>query len=45
VIQVDGVATTYISDNGDFTVAAALPKPHTSTWRFFLDEVDSRSGN
>ena len=40
VIHLDGVATTYISDNGDFTAAAAMPSPHTSTSRFFLDEVD-----
>ena len=40
VIHLDGVATTYISDNGDFTGAASMPKPHTSTSRFFLDEVD-----
>jgi lysophospholipase L1-like esterase len=40
VIHLDGVATTYISDNADSTAAATLPKPHTSTSRFFIDEVD-----
>ncbi|HKN28082.1 MAG TPA: SGNH/GDSL hydrolase family protein [Roseiarcus sp.] len=40
VIHLDGVATTYISDNGDFTAAAAMPSPHASTSRFFIDEVD-----
>jgi lysophospholipase L1-like esterase len=40
VIHLDGVATTYISDDGDFTSAAAMPSPHTSTSRFFIDEVD-----
>jgi len=33
-------AATYISDNGDFTGAAAMPAPHASTSRFFVDEVD-----
>jgi lysophospholipase L1-like esterase len=40
VIHFDGVATTYISGDGDFTAAAAIPSPHTSTSRFFIDEVD-----
>jgi lysophospholipase L1-like esterase len=40
VIHLDGVATTYISGDGDFTAAAAIPSPKTSTSRFFLDEVD-----
>jgi lysophospholipase L1-like esterase len=40
VIHLDGVTTTYISDNGDFTASTTMPKPHTSTSRFFLDEVD-----
>ena len=40
VIHLDGVATTYISGDGDFTTAAAIPSPHTSTSRFFIDEVD-----
>ena len=40
VIHLDGVATTYISGDGDFTAAAAIPSPHTSTSRFFIDEVD-----
>ena len=40
VIHLDGVATTYISDDGDFTAAATMPSPHTSTSRFFIDEVD-----
>src|SRR5271167_4486890 len=40
VIHLDGVATTYISGDGDFTAAAAIPSPKTSTSRFFIDEVD-----
>jgi lysophospholipase L1-like esterase len=40
VIHLDGVATTYISGDGDFTAAAAIPSPKTSTSRYFLDEVD-----
>jgi len=40
VIHLDGVATTYISNDVDSTAAAALPSPHTSTSRFFVDEVD-----
>jgi lysophospholipase L1-like esterase len=40
VIHLDGVATTYISNDGDFTTAATMPSPHTSTSRFFIDEVD-----
>ncbi len=40
VIHLDGVATTYISNDADSTAAAALPSPHTSTSRFFIDEVD-----
>ena len=40
VIHNDGVATTYISNDADSTAAAALPSPHTSTSRFFVDEVD-----
>jgi len=40
VIHLDGVATTYISNDADSTAAAALPSPHTSTSRFFVDEVD-----
>ena len=40
VIHFDGVATTYISGDGDFTAAAAIPSPKTSTSRFFIDEVD-----
>jgi len=39
VIHLDGVATTYISE-GDATAAATLPSPHTSTSRFFIDEID-----
>jgi lysophospholipase L1-like esterase len=40
VIHLDGVATTYISNDADSTAAATLPSPHTSTSRFFVDEVD-----
>jgi lysophospholipase L1-like esterase len=40
VIHPDGVATTDISGEGDFTVATAIPSPKTSTSRFFLNEVD-----
>jgi lysophospholipase L1-like esterase len=40
VIHPDGVATTDISGEGDFTAAAAIPSPKTSRWRFFLNEVD-----
>ena len=40
VIHLDGVATTQISGDGDFTSAASIPSPKTSTSRFFLDEVD-----
>ncbi len=40
VIHLDGVATTQISGDGDFTAAAAIPSPKTSTSRFFLNEVD-----
>ena len=40
VIHPDGVATTDISGEGDFTAAAAIPSPKTSTSRFFLNEVD-----
>jgi lysophospholipase L1-like esterase len=40
VVHNDGVATTYISNDADSTAAAALPSPHTSTSRFFMDEVD-----
>ena len=40
VIHLDGVATTYISNDGDFTATATMPSPHTSTSRFFIDEVD-----
>jgi lysophospholipase L1-like esterase len=40
VIHFDGVATTYISNDADSTAAATLPSPHTSTSRFFVDEVD-----
>ena len=40
VIHLDGVATTYISGDGDFTAATAIPSPKTSTSQFFLDEVD-----
>ena len=40
VIHLDGVATTYLSNDADSTAAAALPSPHTSTSRFFIDEVD-----
>jgi len=40
VIHLDGVATTFISGDGDFTSAAAIPSPKTSTSRFFIDEVD-----
>jgi lysophospholipase L1-like esterase len=40
VIHLDGVATTYISGDGDFTAAAAIPSPKTSTSRFFIDGVD-----
>ena len=40
VIHPDGVATTDISGEGDFTAEAAIPSPKTSTSRFFLNEVD-----
>src|SRR5580658_8791352 len=40
VIHLGGVATTYISGDGDFTAAAVIPSPKTSTSRFFIDEVD-----
>ncbi len=40
VIHLDGVATTYISNDADVTAAATMPSPHTSTSRFFIDEVD-----
>jgi lysophospholipase L1-like esterase len=40
VIHLDGVATTYISNDADSTGAPTLPSPHTSTSRFFVDEVD-----
>jgi lysophospholipase L1-like esterase len=40
VIHLDGVATTYISGDGDFTAAPAIPSPKTSTSRFFIDRVD-----
>ncbi len=40
VIHLDGVATTYISNDADATAAAAMPSPHTSTSRFFIDEID-----
>jgi lysophospholipase L1-like esterase len=40
VIHLDGVATTYISNDADSTAAETLPSPHTSTSRFFIDEVD-----
>ena len=40
VIHLDGVATTYISGDGDFTAAPAIPSPKTSTSRYFIDEVD-----
>ncbi len=40
VIHPDGMATTDISGEGDFTVATAIPSPKTSTSRFFLNEVD-----
>jgi lysophospholipase L1-like esterase len=40
VIHLDGVATTYISGDGDYTAAAVIRSPHTSTSRFFIDEVD-----
>ncbi len=40
VIHLDGVATTYISNDADVTSAASMPSPHTSTSRFFIDEVD-----
>src|SRR3984885_13182617 len=33
VIHPDGVATTDISGEGDFTAAGAIPSPHTSTSR------------
>ncbi len=39
VIHFDGVATTYISGDGDFTAAPVLT-PSTSTSRYFIDEVD-----
>src|SRR5580658_8977861 len=40
VIHSDGNATTYISGDGDFTSAAAIPSPKTSTSRYFIDELD-----
>ena len=40
VIHLDGVATTYISGDGDFTAAPTIPSPKTSTSRYFIDEVD-----
>jgi lysophospholipase L1-like esterase len=40
VVHPDGVATTQISGDGDFTAAAAIPSGKTSTSRFFIDEVD-----
>ncbi len=40
VVHPDGVATTDISGDGDFTAAAAIPSPKTSTSQFFIDEVD-----
>lgn len=40
VIHFDGVATTFISGDGDFTAAASIPSPKTSTSRFFISEVD-----
>jgi lysophospholipase L1-like esterase len=40
VIHLDGVATTQISGDGDYTTAAAIPSGKTSTSRFFIDEVD-----
>jgi len=40
VVHFDAVATTYISGDGDFTAAASIPTPKTSTSRYFLDEVD-----
>ena len=40
VIHLDGVATTQISGDGDFTAAPAIPSPKTSTSRYFIDEVD-----
>jgi lysophospholipase L1-like esterase len=43
VIHLDGVATTYISNDADSTAAPALPSPHTSTSRFFIDEVDVKA--
>jgi lysophospholipase L1-like esterase len=42
VIHLDGVATTYISGDGDYTAAEVIPSPHTSTSRFFIDEVTWR---
>lgn len=35
-----GRATAYLSDGGDSTAAATLPKPTTSTARFFLSGVE-----
>ena len=40
VIHPDGVATTQISGDGDFTAAASIPSPKTSTSRFFINELD-----
>ena len=40
VVHFDAVATTYMSGDGDFTAAASIPSPKTSTSRYFLDEVD-----
>jgi lysophospholipase L1-like esterase len=40
VVHPDGVATTDISGEGDFSAAPAIPSPKTSTSRFFIDEVD-----
>ena len=43
VIHLDGVATTYISGDGDYTAAAVIPSPKTSTSRFFVNEVDTQA--
>ena len=40
VIHFDGVATTEISGDGDYTSATAIPSGKTSTSRYFIDEVD-----
>jgi len=40
VVHPDGVTTTQISGDGDFTSAPEIPWPKTSNSRFFLDQVE-----